>query len=357
VSPITRRDFQSALPLPASVLANLEPNFSDGWVDAVKIHHQSAAFRIKVNEAKERIAANLGLTPDEIEIVGEIGFGFWSALAGLLTEPNEFTYTAIDRQLVHAFARSNQERGGVNQILTPDCDGVVDFNKARTGSVLVWQGTNREMGVEQAAPSGASNRIFADMTARFDPRALPPHWDVALWDARNFAGPEGIAILGIRSGSTWRSPIPQVDGRRLFGSYSKPLLIAAADSLELWSKRAIEDRTHIKSLNNSLRHQIAQQLPTLQIVGEAANSDPRFIALAANDLIAEEALREMEQIGILIDAGSACSAAALTPSHVLAALGFGSDGHLRVTLKVEHSEDDIAALVAGLAQVISRTIN
>ena len=355
MSPITRRDFQSALPLPASVLANLEPNFAAGWVDAVKIHHQSAAFRIKVNDAKERIATNLGLAPDEIEIVGEIGFGFWSALAGLLAEPCEFTYSAIDRQLVHAFARSNQERGGANQILAPSQDGLVDYNRARPDSVLVWQGTNREMGVEQRAPSGASNRIFADMTARFDPRSLPPNWDVALWDARNFAGPEGIAILGIRSGSRWRSPIPQIDGRRLFGSYSKPLLIAAADALELWNKRSNENRAHLEVLNLSLRRQIAQQIPTLQVVGDRANSDPRFIALVANDLIAEEALRELERIGILIDAGSACNAAALTPSHVLAALGFGSDGHLRVTLKAEHSEDDIAALVAGLTQVITRS--
>ena len=357
MSPITRRDFQSALPLPASVLANLEPNFADGWVDAVKIHHQSAAFRIKVNDAKERIAANLGLAPGEIEIIGEIGFGFWSALAGLLSEPSVFTYSAIDRQLVHAFARSNQERGGANQILTPDRDGLVNFNAARSGSVLVWQGTNREMGVEQSTPGGASNRIFADMTARFDPRSLPPNWDVALWDARNFAGPEGIAILGVRTGSSWRSPIPQIDGRRLFGSYSKPLLIAAADALELWNERATDRRTHIMALNLLLRRQIAQHLPTLQLVGAAANSDPRFIALVASDLIAEEALRELEQIGMLIDAGSACSAAALVPSHVLSALGYGSDGHLRVTLKAEHSESDIAALVAGLTQVISRAAN
>lgn len=339
------------------MLANLEQVFATGWVDASKIHHQSAEFRIQVNEAREQIAAHLGLSHQEIEIVGEIGFGFWSALAGLLDGPESFTYSAIDRQIVHAFARRNESRGGSNQILTPDGHGVVDFNAARPNSVLVWQGTNREMGVEQSPPSSSDSRIFADMTARFDPLSLPPAWDVALWDPRNFAGPEGIAILGIRSDSRWRSPIPQIDQRRLFGSFSKPLLIATAKSLEIWCQNESANRAHIKALNSSLRNRIAEQIPSLQIVGGSTSSDPRFVAIVAADLIAEEALRSLERHGILIDAGSACSAAALTPSHVLAALGCGESGHLRVTLKSDHDESDIGALVAGLAQVVQEATN
>ena len=327
-------------------------------MDSGKIHHQSAELRIKLSDARERIATNLGLSTSEVEIVGELGFGFWSALAGLLNNPENFAYSAIDRQIIHAFARSNHERGGTNQLLSPNQDGVVDYSTARPGSVLVWQGTNREVGVEQAPPPSTSEyRIFADMTARFDTRSLPAKWDVALWDARSFAGPEGIAILGIPNGSRWRSPIPQIDQRRLFGSYSKPLLLAAADALDLWCANALQSRTHIEDLNRTLRAQIAQQLPPIKVVGDPKRSDPRFVALVAPDVIAEELLRELERNGILIDAGSACSAAALTPSHVLSALGHGSDGHLRITLKAEQNEEDISALVAGLAKCLADSTN
>jgi cysteine desulfurase len=195
------------------------------------------------------------------------------------------------------------------------------------------------------------------MTARFHPSSLPADWQVALWDPRNFAGPEGIAIVGIRNGSTWRSPIPQIDQRRLFGSYSKPLLVATADALDLWISSLQQRREHILKLNLALRGQLSAQIPSLKIVGDVAHSDPRFLAIVAANLIAEETLRKMEELGILIDAGSACSAGALAPSHVLAALGLGSDGHLRITLKENQTTEDIAALVTALSKVVAESTN
>jgi cysteine desulfurase len=62
----------------------------------------------------------------------------------------------------------------------------------------------------------------------------------------------------------------------------------------------------------------------------------------------------MEKSQILIDAGSACSAAALSPSHVLSAMGFGEDGQLRITLKADHDEVAIEKLVEALATEIAR---
>ncbi|MEY3169319.1 MAG: hypothetical protein RL421_562, partial [Actinomycetota bacterium] len=79
--------------------------------------------------AKEVIASNLGIRPTELEFVGELGFGFQTALGGLMQDSGRpFIHSQIDRQVVHAFARSHSARGGMVEVLQPTTDGSVDFS-------------------------------------------------------------------------------------------------------------------------------------------------------------------------------------------------------------------------------------
>jgi cysteine desulfurase len=67
--------------------------------------------------------------------------------------------------------------------------------------------------------------------------------------------------------------------------------------------------------------------------------------------ISEMLVRELEAHAISVDAGSACSPADLVPSHVLAAMGLPTEGSVRITLRQEHNEGDIDALVKALVEV------
>lgn len=358
MSPITAhgdlsRDFQSELPLhPAA--GELLANFFDiGWPDPTKIHQQSAHLRNMLGAAREVIASHLGVAVAQLEFVGELGFGFQTALGGLLHDSEStFIHSQIDRQIVHAFARKHSAAGGEVIKLQPDHNGIVDFSsKPRTSkAVLSWQGTNRESGAIQTPPLiDDGTTLFADMTASFPLDRLPENWDSALWDPRSFRGPQGIAIVAISQRGNWRNPSPQIDNRRVFGSFSKPLLLATAVALENWMKNCEEEFAKLKTLNNFARQTLREKIPGLQIAGEFALSDPRYVAFVLPDSIAEEVLRKMEALGFLIDAGSACSAGALSPSHVLTAMGFAPDGNIRITLKPEQNEASIKELVEGIA--------
>ena len=80
--------------------------------------------------------------------------------------------------------------------------------------------------------------------------------------------------------------------------------------------------------------------------------DPRFLAFAIPGVIGEEIVRTMEKNGFLLDAGSACGAGALSPSHVLDALGWQNMAHLRITLKNHHTPADVNRLVSTLATTL-----
>ncbi|NDA38563.1 MAG: hypothetical protein EBX86_00525 [Actinobacteria bacterium] len=359
MSPITRPeiglDFASALPLSNSASASLERAFEMGWLDPSKLHHDSANFRNLIEESRESIATNLGVGKSDLEFVGELGFGYWAALSGALTNSSQpFIHGATDRQVVHAFARDYQGRGREVMKLSCGQDGLFDYVSATKfeNPWIFWQATNRETGVEQAQPKLKNGNFIADMTASFDPKRLPDYWDVALWDPRSFAGPEGIAILAINEESEWRSPIPPIDKRRLFGSFSKPLLVLTAIALEEWSNELSKNQAYLAELNRELRNLIATQISGAQLVGESSSCDPRNLAVVFSGVIGEELLRRLDQRGIKVDAGSACGAGALSPSHVLEAMGYGLDGQIRITLKPGHSKSGVAQLVAALAQEV-----
>ncbi len=359
MSPITEntpsiRDFQSDLPLHPAARELLAYFFDSGWFDPTKLHHQSAHLRNLIGTARETIAANLGIKVSELEVVGELGFGFQTAVSGLLQDASQiFMYSEIDRQVIHALARQHSYSGGVTQVLKPDSSGEINFENALQGledCVISWQATNREMGAIQHLPRIDENHaLFADMTASFPLHRLPDRWDSALWDPRSFAGPQGIALIGISTHSKWRNPGPQLDNRRVFGSFSKPLLLATAVALENWNRTAIEDFDRMKKLNALTRRLLSEKLNGVQVVGDEKNSDPRFIAFVLPHAIAEEVLRALELDGFLIDAGSACGAGALSPSHVLASMGYPEHGNLRLTLKPDHTESSVRELVERIA--------
>ena len=326
-----------------------------GWLDPSKLHHDSAKLRNLIEESRESIASNLGVLKSELEFVGEVGFGYWAALSGALSKTSRpFIHGATDRQVVHAFAREHAEQGHEVRTLTCGSNGRFEYESASDFDRpwIFWQATNRETGVEQQIPQKIKGNLIADMTASFDPKRMPGNWAVALWDPRSFAGPEGLAILAINSESEWRSPIPPMDKRRLFGSFSKPLLLLTAIALEDWSKELVANRANLQNLNQELRTLISNQITDVQLVGDSNSCDPRNLAIVIAGVIGEELLRALDQRGIKVDAGSACGAGALSPSHVLEAMGLGLDGQIRLTLKTAHTKSGLEELVKALAQEV-----
>lgn len=329
--------------------------FESGWQDPAKIHHGSARLNLLVSQAKEEIAGHLDVAPDEIEFVGELGFAMFSGFAGLLHGLSAtVVYSTIDRQLIHAFARDHRARGG-SAIEIGFGTRNVDLPTSQRPYLFSWQATNRETGIESPPPlQSDDDLLFADMTGALPHSRLPENWDVAVWDPRSFGGVQGLSILAISRKSRWTSPYPKMDKRRIFGTYSQPLLLATAVGMSRWIADFNARRRDIEIMNQELRAGLSASISDLVI---APGSDPRYLALGIKDVIAEELLRKLEVKGILIDAGSACGAGALSPSHVLDALGMAGLGHIRLMLKATHTQEEIAYLIRSMTDEVAALRN
>lgn len=301
------------------------------------------------------LAENLGLRPDEIEILGEPALGHFFAITGLLGSKDALVYSAVDRKEVFAVARA---RIDVTE-LAVDSAGRIDLlalrtitGLAKTQGVFALQIANGETGVVQEVEALIGNagdlRIAADFSSAGAGRALPSRWDSAFFDARSWQGPQGVGILAINSNTHWNNPLPHLGKTRTPQSASLPLTIAAAVALEEWLENEKLENERLRILNQDLRERISSSIENCDIAGNLDDSLAHIASFSFLYVEGEELLRRLEQSGFAVDSGSACTAEDLQPSHVLAAMGVLTHGNIRITLH----RDSTASHVAQLADAI-----
>lgn len=338
-------NFTSETPLSEIVSTAISAAFEAGWADPKKVSQASQRAKILQNHALEALSSGLGIRVDQMEIVGETELATYLCIAGFLEPNRHLAVGAIDRGKIRAFTRTHEK----HSIIPVDSNGYLNAETIAADSLLALQIVNGETGIVQDIEllKTKAEMIFLDATYSGPRIALGEHWDGAIFSAHAWGGPSGLSIFAIANPQQWRYPLPHIAPIRTPGGYSLPLLLGAAVALENFK----EDPTKIAALNRYLRNQIAESIPTAIIVGENSKNIPNYQTIVIPGTISEMLVRELEASSISVDAGSACSPADLAPSHVLAAMGLPTEGSLRLTLRENHTEADIDALVKALVEV------
>ena len=336
-------NFTSESPIDPAARQALLAAFDQGWSDPKKLSQNSAKAAILRNQAIENIASRLGVRSDSVEILGEPAMGHYLGIAGLLNPDSTLYYSAIDKGKIRAVARMHP---GPTIEIPVDHNGDIELNASLSaGTVFSLQLANSETGVVQNYEelSAGGCLIAIDATASGPRLALPTRWDTALFDSSSWNGPSGLAILAINNSAEYSYPLPRIAPIRTPGSFSLPLLIAASVALENFT---IEDQ----SFRNSAMEKLAL-VPGLEVVAPSAKALPHIFSCRVPGVAGEYLVRELSRIGVDIDSGSACNPEDLQPSHVLAAMGYATEGHLRFTLHAGTTQEDIDLLVQAVATV------
>ena len=352
-------NFTSQSPLHPAAKALLIDAFGQGWADPAKIGDDSARTAILRNEAIESIAQNLALQPSEIEVIGEPRLGQHLAISGLLKSDLTLVHSAVDRRSVFAVGVAHESSGGKTQILKVGPNGrICDLTQIKQKSVLALQGANIETGITQDVDSviATINPIYVALDYSAAPNLpLPSRWDSAIFDATSWQGPAGIGILAIRNSTAWKNPLPNLGIRRTPESSSLPLLLASAVALDEWLKEEATEGKRIAELNQLIRQSLTAAQLNIAFAGVVSDSVSQTIALVANGCVGEDLVRQLNEINFVLDSGSACTAAQMQPSHVLAALGMNSEGNLRITLHHGVTEAEVHELITAITSVVQKS--
>ncbi|MEN9687932.1 MAG: hypothetical protein RL381_944 [Actinomycetota bacterium] len=336
-------NFTSESPLHPAAREALLAAFDQGWADPKKLSQASKRAAIMRNQALEEIASKLNLPANSLEIIGEPALGHYLSIAGLLNENSTFTYSEVDKGKVRAISRIAQ-----NSCIRVDGSGnYMNLSEIPSNSVLSWQLANGETGLIQSDVTEVPENVLiaVDATSAGSRTALPTRWDTAIFDSKSWSGPQGVAIMSINDRARYKYPLPRIAPIDSPGSYSLPLLIASAIALQNF---VIEDR----AIRN---HAIANlsRIDDVAIIAPDSQSLPHILSVIVDGVAAERVVQELGSRGLDIDSGSACSPQDLQPSHVIAAMGLPTEGHLRFTFHQGTSSEDVDLLCSALSEVIS----
>ncbi len=172
------------------------------------------------------------------------------------------------------------------------------------------------------------------------------HVDLLSFSGHKFHAPKGVGALYIRQGTPIRSFMiggHQENGRRA-GTENVPYILGMAKALELAAQTHPEDFVRMENLRDRLEAKIVEKVPYIEINGKGAVRMPNTLNVACHSIEGESLLMLMNEAGIAVSSGSACTSGSLEPSHVLVAMQVPSSalqGSIRFSLSRYNTEEEI----------------
>jgi cysteine desulfurase len=338
-------NFQSEPRLHEAARIALPHIFEAAWPDPSKLGIDSKSAALLLNEARETFASHLGIRSDEINFLGEPNLGFHLGLSGLMSATKRLVYSKVDRMEIFAVSENHS-----SEMLSVSKTGQIDFSGLTASDVVSLQLCNRETGIIQSGRPENVSGLFIDATTSGTRIALPENWSTALWDSTSWAGPSGIGVFAVSKGADWKNPLPHLDGRINPGPTSLPLIVASALAIDSWVADEKNLAAKIAAINSDIRNYISSNIPDSDIAPGGAD---HLISASFLYVNAEQLVTALADKGYSVDSGSACSAANMQPSHVLAALGVLTQGNIRLTIHHATTFDDVKAFLEILSQTVS----
>ncbi len=183
--------------------------------------------------------------------------------------------------------------------------------------------------------------------------------DLLSISGHKFYAPKGVGVLYIRKG-TRIEPLLHGGGHE-FNKRSSTLNVSGIAGLykaaEIASEVMQEENKRIKLLRDKLFEGIIKKIPDVVVNGDMEKRLVNNLNICIAGVESESVLIALDNEGIAVSSGSACSSGSLEPSHVLLAIGRDpvlARGSLRFTLGRFTTEEDIDYVLEVLPKIVEK---
>lgn len=377
-------DHASTTPLREEALAAMLPWLRAEYGNASSLHGPGRRARVAVDRARGQVAEVLGCEPAEVLFTSGGTEADNAAIQGVLTgaaggetgRPGLVT-SAAEHQAVLQTAEGLRADGhpvGVVPPLpsgAPDPDALAAATDASTGLVSAMY-VNNEVGsvasvreiADAAHEAGALCHTDAVQAAgllalNVDDLGV----DLLALSGHKVNGPKGVGALYVRAGTPF-SPLirggAQERGRR-GGTENVAAIVGFATALSLAEAERAEVATSLAFLRARLAERLSERVPGL-LVNTPEASAPHILNVSvppgpSGAIDGEMLLLGLDLEGVHASAGSACTSGALTPSHVLLAMGVPRDtaaATVRFSLGRNSTHEEVDEAVEAFSRVVAR---
>jgi cysteine desulfurase len=169
--------------------------------------------------------------------------------------------------------------------------------------------------------------------------------------------PKGVGALYVRRG-TRLAPIAfggHHERDRRPGTENVPGIAAFGAAAELAARRLAEDSERLGQLRDRLESAVLDRIPGAGVNGSRWNRVPNTSNLYFDGIDGEAMVIALDLRGFAVSTGAACSSGALTPSHVLKAIGL-SDDRARASMRFSLGRSNTAEQVDALVEAIQASV-
>ena len=369
-------DYAATTPVDERVLQAMKPYFCERFGNASSLYSWGREARKAVAEAREKVAALLQASPSEVYFTsGGSESDNWAIKGAAFAlrragRGKHIITSCVEHHAVLNACRWLEQEGFEVTYLPVDKNGRVlpeqVFDALRDDTVLVSIMTaNNEVGtIEPIAEIGRrmqEQQIFfhtdAVQAAGHIPIAVDElHVDALSLSSHKLYGSKGVGALYLRRGSSLDSLVhggPQEREMRA-GTENTAGIVGLGQAAELAKQEMSDEWERLSDLRDMLIAAV-RELGDSWINGDEKYRLPGHVSFGLRGISQDTLLIRLDMAGFAVSAGSACSAGALEPSHVLLAMGQTKEqasSAIRVTLGRFTSAEEVQRFIRKLSLLV-----
>jgi len=362
-------DHNATTPVAPEVLETMTACLGQVYGNASSIHHFGQAAKQRLETARRQLASLIHAKP--AELVFTSGGTEADNLALLGSRPVHVITSAIEHSAVLATCAQLERQGCAVTILPVSAQGVVNPEDVRRAlrpdtSLVSIMHANNELGVVQpiaeiariAHEAGVpmhSDGVQALGKIPVDVEALGV--DLYSMSAHKLYAPKGVGALYVRKGSKLSaiSHGGHHEHDRRAGTENVPGIVAFGAAAELAERKLQEESERLGVLRDRFEKAVLQRISGTGVNGAPWNRTPNTSNLYFDGVESEALLIALDLRGFAVSAGSACSSGAITPSHVLTAIGL-SDARARACIRFSLGRSNTAEQVDALVDALEASV-
>ncbi len=368
-------DNNATTALAPEVLEAMLPYLKELYGNPSSIHAFGQEAKAALFDARERVAALINASPHEILFTSGGTEADNLAILGVLEAAEgrrrHLITSAIEHHAVLNLMKSLAKKGIPVTFLKVDSSGLVDpkeLEKSVTPETLLVSimHANNETGAIQ--PIEEMARLAHDAGAHFHTDAIQSVGkipvdvkkmgaDLLSLSGHKFHGPKGIGALYVRRGVKLRSLYRgggQERSRRP-GTENLPGIVGLGKSAELARSQLEEEGRRQSSLRDQIEDGALGAISGARVNGRDAPRTPNTTNLSFDGVESETLTIALDLKGFAVSTGAACTSGTVEPSHVLEAMGLGTErvqSSIRISLGKFTTEEDVQQFVTALRQAV-----
>lgn len=350
------------------------------WANPSSLYAPAIAAEQAMQKARRQVAQTLGARAEDIYFTACGSEGNNLAILGQVaprrTWGSKIVVSGFEHPSVQRPIRALAQQGMEVVEILPEADGTLDIDKMldavdKTTVLVACMAVNNETGARQDIARLADgvkaknsrtvvhiDAVQAWLRIPLDLKAKLKNVDSLAVSGHKIHAPKGVGALYLKNWQNFRPPYlggHQERGLRP-GTENLPYLIglgaAAAQGQQTLQARA----ARMQALNARLRAGLSRfEGFTLNSPPQGKNAVPEVLNFSTNCVKTQTMINELSDRQIYLSGGSACDQG--EPSHTLQAMHCAPltiDTALRASFCADNTEEDVDALLAALAEILTQ---